>query len=713
MNGENKKLLKLLLKEVEFSSLPVSVKEELISKIEDAFSKYTLQPLKGQEAISNILEIIEEETGDSTDVHLLVSTPAKEKVSLWDREKITQALIKEANISLKEAEEIAFAVERKLLASGLKVVTVPLIRELVNVDLLLRGYNQKLKRQEIFGLPYYNLNLLIHSKTDENSNIASNNPEAINLAIAETTLKQYALSHIFSPEVSEAHLKGSVHLHDLGFPVRVYCSAHSLEYLKKYGLELENLDTISKPPKHARTLTGHLNTFLASMQAYYAGAMGISYINIFYAPYIEGMSFKEMKQEAQYMIFSASQNAFSRGAQTLFIDFNVHLGIPYYLKNVPAIGPGGKYTGKVYGDYEKTSQKFLRAMMEVWEEGDAISQPFAFPKMDLHVNEDSFQDEKQREILKYACKIASKNGAPYFIFDRDDVILSACCRLRTQIRNEYVLKHPESLRFCGFQNVTVNLPQAAYRAGRKGKKNLEGIVEEIYKTMDLAIKAHFQKKKFIEGLMERPGLPLWEVGKTAKDGRPYIDLDREDTSYIIGMIGLSECVKYLTGFHLHENDEAYRLGLNIISAMYLKVKEYEETYNLSFKLEESPAESASLRLAKVDLQEYPESADFVRGDHKSGSVYYTNSIHLVPDAPVDIVERIEKQGRFHNLIEAGAITHVFVGEKLPSASSIFNLVEKTWRNTPTAQITISPEFTVCRDCRSVSPGYGREQKITI
>jgi len=708
MNGENEKLFNLLTKEIELSSLPELAKEEVLSYLEEVFSKYDNLSSSHQP----VLEILEEEEGgDSTDVHLLVSTPSKERVSAWDRSKIVEALQKEINISQNEAEEIAFAVERKLMVSGIKTVTVPLIRELVNVELFLKGYSQKLKRQEIFGLPYYNLNLLIHSKTDENSNIASNNPEAVNLAIAEIVLKQYALSHVFSPEVSEAHFNGSIHLHDLGFPIRVYCSAHSIEYIKKYGLELDNLDTISKPAKHARTLTGHLNTFLASMQAYYAGALGLGYVNIFYAPYVEGMSFEKMKQEAQYMIFSASQNAFSRGSQTLFIDFNLHLGVPSYLKDVPAIGAGGKYTGKTYGDYEKTAQQFLEAMMTVWEEGDAIGQPFAFPKMDLHINEDSFKDKEQRRLLEYACQIASKNGSPYFIFDRDDVILSACCRLRTQVRNEYVLKHPESLRFCGFQNVTINLPQAAYRAGRKGKASLEGVIEEIYKMMDLALQAHFQKKRFIEGLMKKPGLPLWQVGRPAKDGRPYIDLNREDTSYIIGMIGLNECVKYLTGYELHENDEAYRLGLKIISAMYLKIKEYEEKYNLSFKLEETPAESASLRLAKVDLQQFPEAADFVRGDKKSGAVYYTNSIHLAADAPVDIIERIEKQGRFHNLIEAGAITHVFVGEKMPSAQSIFNLVEKTWYNTQTAQITISPEFTVCRDCKKVTPGYGRHNHI--
>ena len=159
------------------------------------------------------------------------------------------------------------------------------------------------------------------------------------MAVAENTIKQYMLQRVFSLEVAGAHLTGMIHIHDLGYP-RVYCSSHSLEYIKKYGLELGNLDTTSAPAVHARTLTGHLNTFLASLQAYYAGALGVGYINIFYAPYVVGMTDEEMRQEAQYLIFSGSQNAFSRGGQTLFLDFNIHLGIPGYLKTIPAIGPG-------------------------------------------------------------------------------------------------------------------------------------------------------------------------------------------------------------------------------------------------------------------------------------------------------------------------------------------------------------------------------------
>lgn len=640
------------------------------------------------------------EGASSTDISLLVTPLSKDEILSWDKAKIAQALQKEAGLEPELAYEISSAVEEKIFNSELTHISTGLIRELVDNELFVRGLDKKLTTQAVIGMPTYDLETLIFSKSKENANINANNPEAINLAIAETTLKQYALQRIFSQDVSEAHMKGEIHLHDLGYPTRVYCSSHSLEYLKKYGLHLGNLDTQSAPAKHARTLTGHLNTFLASMQAYYAGALGVAYINIMYAPYLGGMSDDELRQEAQHLIFSASQNAFSRGGQSLFTDHNIHTGIPDYLKKIQAIGVGGKYTGKTYGDYEGEAQRFAEAMLNVWQAGDKDGRPFAFPKCDLHISDDTFKDPSQRKILEHACQIASENGAPYFVFDRDEVTLSACCRLRTQIKDNYMIEHPESMRFCGFQNVTINLPQAAYRAGRG---NINGLHKEIDRCMELAIKAHLQKKEFIWRLMSEPGLPMWEVGKIALDGRPYIDLDK--VTYIIGIIGLNECVQHLSGKQLHDDEDIFRLGLKIISFMYFKAKDAEKRFGLKFSLEESPAESATRRLAKVDLRQFPEEAyNVIKGDIENDMYYYTNSIHFAADAPIDLVTRIQKQSKFHTMIESGAIIHAFVGEKLPSKESIMNLIEKTYYNTQTAQITISPEFTVCNSCCKLDNG---------
>ena len=43
-------------------------------------------------------------------------------------------------------------------------------------------------------------------------------------------------------------------------------------------------------------------------------------------------------------------------------------------------------------------------------------------------NEDCFTDPKTKALLMVACESASKNGCPYFIFDRNAFSVSQCCR---------------------------------------------------------------------------------------------------------------------------------------------------------------------------------------------------------------------------------------------------------------------------------------------
>lgn len=702
---------------------------------------------------------------DLTDASLLLVESVSGNSSMpWERTRIVKHLLNNTSIPPQIAVSVAKAVENAIIDSELQTINTKLIRELVNNELAERGWHEELRDLSVYGVPREFIETMMFSKSTENSNIVNNNPEAVNLGIAELVLKQWALDTIFSPEVKKAHDTGAVHLHDLGYPHRVYCSSHSVEYIKKYGLQgLINLNTESKPARSASVLTGHLNTFLASMQANYAGALGIAYINILYGPYLVGMSHVELKQVAQELIFNGSQNAFSRGGQTIFLDFNIHSGVPSYLKAVPAVGPGGHYMlrrkdgsivelierqqdekdpngnalmellvaeedGKrvvlrevmdarkemiydpevvkdlarrgesivTYGDFEKEAREFAVALLEVWGEGDKNGRVFEFPKCDFHINEETFSDPEQYKIFEKACELASKNGSTYFIFDRDAVTLSACCRLRTTINDTRMLKHPESLRFCGFQNVTINIPQAAYRAARANDRTLDGLFAEIDKTMDLAVQAHLQKRAKVKEMMSGPGHPLWQIGKPSCDGRPYVELDK--CTYIIGLIGVNDAVRFLTGEQLHESEAAEEMGLRIVAHMFLRIREYSEQYGLKFALEESPAESAARRLARADLVFYHEEAsEVVKGDSEDVA-YYTNSIHLPPEADVSLVERIRKQSMYHGMIEAGAITHAFIGEEQPSAAAIGHLIRESFFRTQAAQITISPEFSYCDSC---------------
>jgi anaerobic ribonucleoside-triphosphate reductase len=708
---------------------------------------------------------------DITDASLLLVESSTSNVNLpWDRKRIVTQILDKTDLSVELAINIAKSVENRIIASDMTIINTPLIRELVNNELMERGFAHQLRDLSLYRVSKDFLENLMFTKSTENSNIVNNNPEAVNMGIAELVLKQWALDTIFSPEIKRAHDTGAVHLHDLGYPTRVYCSSHSIEYVKKYGLTgLINLNTESSPARSASVLTGHLNTFLASMQANYAGALGIAYINILYAPLLVGMNAKELKQVAQELIFNGSQNAFSRGGQTLFLDFNIHTGVPSYLKKCPAIGPGGHYQlrlkdgtiteleevlrdevgvsgykmmdlyyddpaeGKrlvlrenvdeaegmvydpsvlanleergerivTYNDYVQESQDFCRALLQVFGEGDANGRIFEFPKCDFHVSDETFEDPSQFAIYQEACELASKNGSTYFIFDRDEVTLSACCRLRTTISDNRMLQHPECMRFCGFQNVTVNIPQASYRAARTGGDILKNFYREIDRTMELAVDAHLQKKAKAAEMISAPGHPLWQIGKVANDGKPYVDLD--SCTYIIGLIGVNDAVNFLIGQELHDSKQAQRLGLEIVAHMYTKAKKLAKKHNLKFTLEESPAESAARRLAKSDMIYFAEeSREIVKGP--ADAEYYTNSIHLAAEADVSLVDRIIEQSKYHSLIESGAITHCFIGEERPDPESIAHLMTEVFYRTQSAQVCVSPEFTFCENCNHQTRG---------
>ena len=68
----------------------------------------------------------------------------------------------------------------------------------------------------------------------------------------------------------------------------------------------------------------------------------------------------------------------------------------------------------------------------------------------------------------------------------------------------------------------------------------------------------------------------------------------------------------MTGRELHEGDDMIKQGLRVVSHMYTRVKGSGKKYKLKFSLEESPAESASRRLAKVDVRNYPEAVTWSR-----------------------------------------------------------------------------------------------------
>lgn len=641
---------------------------------------------------------------DATDKVLFVRTSDMEIVT-WERQRIVEALVRETFLDEESAERVARAVEQVIQSSRIEVLTAPLIRELVDAKLIEFGFESARRMHTRLGMPLYDVEELLVQPNRENANVP-HGPEATNLTLAENIKKEYALLAVFSQDVADAHMRGDMHLHDLGFIDRPYCSGQSLEYLKKFGLNLPNSLANARPAKHAEVLLAHMVKFSAALQSNFAGAIGWDAVNLFFAPYLEELSDREVKQLAQMLIYEYSQQAVARGGQAIFSDINLYWEVPKHFEDVPAIGPGGEFTGKTYREYEKQAQRFVKFLFEVYREGDASGRPFFFPKPLVHITEKFFKTEGHEEFLRQICEVSAEKGNTYFVFDRGETAkISECCRLSFKLEKSDLedAKQPWRMRYSALQNATINLPRLAYRAGGDDARLFGHLTEMI----ELACKAHLEKKAFIERLLSQGDRGPLGLLCMKRDGQPYLRMHR--VSYLVGMVGLNEMVKTHLGQELHDSQEAFKLGLRVIAHMKLVTEKLSRHHNMHFVLEQTPAESTAYRFAKLDLKYYsPQAGHAVRGDLSRGEVYYTNSTQLHVGSANNAVERVRMEGLFHPLIEAGAITHVWLGEEKPSAESLANFVEKVFRQTHNDQIAFSPEFTNCLACGRTSRGLAAE-----
>ena len=618
-----------------------------------------------------------------------------EEIKKWDKSRIYDALVRETDISLDAARIVATEVEKLIAELDLDIVTAPLIRELTNAKLVEYSLAGIRKQHTRLGVPLYDARQIITCPNKENANVP-HGPEATNLTLSERIKKEFALLEVFSQEMADAHMRGDIHLHDLGMVDRPYCSGQSIEYVKKFGLNLPNAISIAKPAKHPEVLIEQIIKFSAALQGHFAGAIGWDAVNIFLAPYLEGVDDSRMKQLAQILVFEFAQQAVARGGQSIFSDLNLYWEIPDHFVGVPAIGPKGEFTGQNYEDYIGESQRFIDALFDVYMEGDARGRPFFFPKPNVHMTEKFFRTEGSDQFLEKISQVAAEKGNTYFVFDRGDTAkISECCRLTFKLDRSDLedAKTPWKMRYSAMQNVTLNLPRMAFEAHQDDTR----LNELIRERMELVAQAHVQKKEFISKLLDMGKMGPLSLLTMNLDGEPYYRLDK--ASFLVGMVGLNELVQYHTGEELHESKDALKFGLKVIASMKKAAESIGEEYGIRMPLEQTPAESTAYRFAKLDLKYFPlQAPTAIRGNRTTGEIYYTNSTYLNVGSNIGAIERVKMEGLYHPLIEAGALTHVWLGESKPSTESIAAFVKKTFHNTQNAQIAFSPEFTSCLNC---------------
>jgi ribonucleoside-triphosphate reductase (formate) len=587
-----------------------------------------------------------------------------------------------------------------------------ILRKMVKLDLTdFKEIRRKKTRENEVTLDLDELGAIIASHGSKDDANKINTPEGTSFSLSEFLKEEYALNRVFSPEVAEAHRRGDIKLHKLGFIDRPYCSGQSLEYIKKFGLNKYSSFAAVKPAGHIDALIDHMMKATFALRAHFGGAIGWDALNMYMAPYLGGLGDKEIRQVAQRIIYQFNTTGGPHGFQPVFSDINLYWEIPDHFAQVPAIGPRGEYTGKLYGDYLKESQALVWQLMNIYKKGDAKGRPFFWPKPNIHITSKFWRTPGHQEFLEHVCSVAADKGNPYFVFDRGETAkISECCRVQFELSSEDLkdAKKPWRMRYAACPYLSINLPRVAYEAGHDDAK----FFAILSKRLEILTKAHKEKYAYVKKLFDLGSKgPLGMLASKAKgDKETYLRIDR--IHFMNAVAGLSDAVRYHMGQALHKSDEALKFGLKVAAFMKKKCEEESKKSGLKILLDQEPGESTVYKFAKQDLELFPKQASqIVHGDIESGGVYYINSSQLEVDASIDMFERIEVEGRFHPIMQGGALTHIWLGEAKPSAKSMSKLIRKVFDHSNNAQVAFSPEFTLCDKCGSTSRGRKKRCRL--
>ena len=495
----------------------------------------------------------------------------------------------------------------------------------------------------------------------------------------------YWLSEIYDDEIGNAHRNADIHLHDLSM-LTGYCAGWSLKQLIQEGLGGVPGKITSAPASHLATLCNQMVNFLGIMQNEWAGAQAFSSFDTYLAPFVkvDNLDYKQVKKCIESFIFGV--NTPSRwGTQAPFSNITLDWTVPADLAELNCI-VGGKEMDFKYKDCKKEMDMVNRAFIETMIEGDAQGRGFQYPIPTYSITADF--DWSETENNKLLFEMTSKYGTPYFSnYVNSDMepsdIRSMCCRLRLDLRE---LRKKSGGYFGSGEStgsigvVTINMPRIAYLS-----ETVEEFYERLDHMMDISARSLKIKRSVISKLLDEGLYPYT---------RRYLGKFNNHFS-TIGLVGMNEACRNAKWIQKDLTDEkAQQFTKDVLNHMRERLSDYQEMYGDLYNLEATPAESTSYRLAKHDIERYP---DIITASEPNDTPYYTNSSHLPVGYTEDIFAALDIQDELQTLYTSGTVFHAFLGEKLPDWQSAASLVRKIAENYKLPYYTLSPTYSICKD----------------
>ena len=647
--------------------------------------KYRLTTL-GQ-MITSVTESIEEQVSKKR--KLLVRT-SRFSMEEFDRNKIAESLVREADVPIDLAQKIARETERRLLDFKIKYLTAPLIREFVNAILIEKGleeYRHKLTR---LGLPGHDIAQLIKSISSTSMGV-----ESIHKAAGDAVIEEYILLNVLPRDVADAHLSGTIHISDLGCWILKFKEVvHDLRFFLRWGLRFGRMDFVGPsypPPKNFESALLIASNAIKIAATEISGEQSIDFFNIFLAPFIKGLSKDEIKEKLQFFIYNLNQSLSIKGSP-VEASIGLEFTIPDFLEKKKSIGPNGKFFGN-YADYVEESRLILSLLLEVMSE-ESEQKPIFNPSLIFKIRPEVLKNKECSSLLLQSHQLVLKNGTPYFVNlipqKKETLYTATGSRFTTDWTKDWEL---DTLRTGEIGDVVINLPRISYDAEKKETRFFELLDERL----ELAIRALEIKYRTIKQYTREGLLPFLtqEV-----EGNQYLRI--KNASRLVSFVGLNETIKSLSGEYAYENDKALNLAEEIMRHLTRNVKRYTKKPETRVSLALLPNAIASKRLAELDLEQYGWAEINVQGTKEHP---FYSDMNMIPlETNISFKERLSIEEKIHKLTSGGHLAIIQLDDSDYDNNQLFSTTNNILKTYKIGFFAYNRNLAHCNSCQKTFYG---------
>jgi ribonucleoside-triphosphate reductase len=647
----------------------------------------------------------------------------------FNEEKI-MAAIRKAMLHTEQGEDSSLIrrITDFISCQGNEQMTVEQIQDMVEVELMKsprkeaakkyiayrdqRNIARKAKTRDMF------LEIIETKSNDitrENANMNADTPAGMMMKFASETTKPFVDDYLLLPEVKEAVRRNYLHIHDKDYyPTKsLTCVQHPLDKILQHGFNAGHGE--SRPAKRIETASMLGCISMETAQNEMHGGQSIPAFDFYLAPFvrrsfieeikvleqINGLDYKHLYEISIEDYLSKDLTGLQNDERIIQHAINrtvsrVHQSMEAFIHNMNTIhSRGGNqvvFSSINYGtDTSAEGRCIMRELLISTDEGVGNGVTAIFPiqiwKKKRGVS--YLPTDRNYDLYQLACKVSAHRFFPNFLnldatFNQHEEwkesdprrfeyeVATMGCRTRV-FENRFGKKTSVGRGNLSFS--TLNLVRIALecRNIENEKERIDCFYRKLDQMLDLAALQLHRRFEFQKTAAPKqfPLLisVLWE-GCEQLAGEDTIEKVINQGTLGIGFIGLAEALVALIGKHHGEDENAQKLGLEMITYMRDRVNEYSDKYQHNYSVLATPAEGLAGRFTRRDKK------DFGLIEGITDREYYTNSNHVPVYYSCSAHQKAKIEAPYHDLTRGGHIFYVEMdGDATHNPEAIMTVVD--------------------------------------